>query len=97
MHPFCFLLLCFLVQCADQRLGRFHLFFNQIDNYRERHFLYLTSKGMEATVYPEGHESKARAGQRAKAQKDKAQKHSLEGESDDEGAGLTKKEVEESG
>jgi hypothetical protein len=26
----------------------FHLFFNQIDNYKERHFLYLTSKGLEA-------------------------------------------------
>ena len=28
--------------------SRFHLFFNQIDNYKERHFLYLTSKGLEA-------------------------------------------------
>jgi len=31
------------------RCIRFHLFFNQIDNYKERHFLYLTSKGIEAT------------------------------------------------
>lgn len=46
--------------------NRFHLFFNQIDNYRERHFLYLTSKGIEATKYPEGQESRARAGQKAK-------------------------------
>jgi len=30
------------------QLSRFHLFFNQIDNYKERHFLYLTSKGLEA-------------------------------------------------
>jgi tRNA pseudouridine38-40 synthase len=29
--------------------SRFHLFFNQIDNYKETHFMYLTSKGIEAT------------------------------------------------
>ena len=27
----------------------FHQFFNHVDNYREPHFLYLTSKGIEAT------------------------------------------------
>lgn len=82
---------------------RFHLFYNQIDNYRERHFLYLTSKGMAATVYPEGQEPKAKAGQRAKdaaagaLKGDSATKHHLDGESDDEAEGLTKKEIDESG
>ncbi|KAI5242457.1 pseudouridine synthase [Aureobasidium subglaciale] len=33
----------------EERDNTFHLFFNQIDNYKERHFLYLTSKGLEAT------------------------------------------------
>ncbi|THX94779.1 pseudouridine synthase [Aureobasidium pullulans] len=33
----------------EERDNTFHLFFNQIDNYKERHFLYLTSKGIEAT------------------------------------------------
>ncbi|KAH0099552.1 pseudouridine synthase, partial [Aureobasidium melanogenum] len=32
----------------EERDNTFHLFFNQIDNYKERHFLYLTSKGLEA-------------------------------------------------
>ena len=61
--------------------------------------MYLTSKGIPATIYPEGHESRARAGQRVKADKDKgkAQAHSLAGESDDEDEGVTKKDVEESG
>ena len=27
----------------------FHQFFNHIDNYAQPHFLYLTSKGIEAT------------------------------------------------
>lgn len=81
----------------------FHLFFNQIDNYRERHFLYLTSKGVEATKYPEGQEPNARNGQKAKeggAGASKAKdsgKHHFDGESDDEAEGLTKKEIDESG
>ena len=38
---------------------RFHLFFNQVDSFRERHFLYLSSKGIEATKPPPGEEAAA--------------------------------------
>ncbi|GAB7354457.1 hypothetical protein MBLNU459_g4940t1 [Dothideomycetes sp. NU459] len=61
----------------EARDNTFHLFFNQIDNYKERHFLYLTSKGIEATRDPAGDKS----GNGSKAAK-------LDVESDDEaGAG----------
>lgn len=41
------IVLLLLIKILTRSL-RFHLFFNQIDNYKERHFLYLTSKGLEA-------------------------------------------------
>lgn len=87
----------------------FHLFFNQIDNYRERHFLYLTSKGLAATKYHAGQQSKARANAGKGAEKtgdgeagrggegSGGDVHTLDAESDDEGQGYTKKDVEESG
>ena len=70
---------------ADGALSSFHLFFNQIDNFRDRHFLYLTSRGVEATKpLPEDEVKNTR---------------DLKGEveSEDEAEGLTKEEVETAG
>ncbi|KAL1305805.1 hypothetical protein AAFC00_003968 [Neodothiora populina] len=88
----------------EKQENTFHLFFNQIDNYRERHFLYLTSKGVDATIYPKGEEPKAKAAQRAKdgasdgkTGGDEKNQLGVADESDDEAEGLTKKEIDESG
>lgn len=36
-------------ECFTNWRYSFHQFFNHIDNYAQQHFLYLTSKGYEAT------------------------------------------------
>ena len=47
IHPWAVRLTC----CP---YGRFHQFFNHIDNYKQPHFLYLTSKGIAAAKVERG-------------------------------------------